>query len=473
MSNDLEVRHGGRRVGRLRADESNRFCFRYADDWLHAKDAFPVSITLPLSPNEEVGGKAHAFFANLLPEGLVRQAVCRRLGISESNDVELLRAIGGECAGALSIVDPSTRLERPDSEYEELDARRLQSMAEDDDRVVPLLIGGADTRLSLAGAQDKVPVAILDGQIHLPLKGSPSTHILKLPNRRYAHLPQNEAFVLGLASRIGFECASSDLTSATKPQSLLVERYDRRRTDDPWPARRLHQEDFCQALGLLPGQKYEQEGGPSLAQSVALVRTSVVNPLVDVPRLLEWQVFNAAAGNADGHGKNLSILHDDGGPRLAPFYDLVSTREYGNLDRLMAMSVGGRRNADELGHEQWTSLAAELDMRDRVVLDIVGRTLEKVADALPNWASDFRDRYGMSPVLQTLPGRIEKQVRRLRRAIDKPTKAKKADKSDVDEHRRSHVADKADKADKGKHTDQNANADDKTDKTDKTDKAGE
>jgi len=425
MTLHLEVRYEERRVGALRVDESNRFCFRYLDEWLRAKDAFSVSITLPLGEDEEVGGRAHSFFANLLPEGLVRQAVCNRLGISESNDVELLRAIGGECAGALSIVDPLVPLERSDNEYEELNARRLQSLAEDDDRVVPLLIGGAETRLSLAGAQDKVPVAILDGKIHLPLKGSPSTHILKLPNRRYAHLPQNEAFVLGLAARAGLECASSELTSATKPHSLLVERYDRRRTDDPWPARRLHQEDFCQALGLLPGQKYEQEGGPTVARAVALVRTSVVNPLLDVQRVIEWQTFNAAAGNADGHGKNLSIVYDDDGPRLAPFYDLVSTREYGSLDRRLAMSIGGRRNADEIGREQWAALATELEMRDRVVLDIVGRTLEKVADILPTWTDEYRALYGALPILQTLPGWIEKQVRRLRRAIERPTKGTK------------------------------------------------
>lgn len=428
MSAPLEVRYEDRRVGILRADASNRFCFRYVEEWLGARDAFPVSIALPLGPHEESGGSAHSFFANLLPEGLVRQAVCRRLGISESNDVELLRAIGGECAGALSIVEAGAKLQAPDNEYEELDAQKLQSLADDDDRVVPLLVGGAQTRLSLAGAQEKLPVALLDGKIHLPLKRSASTHILKLPNPRYAHLPQNEAFVLGLASHAGLECASSELTRATKPQSLLVERYDRRRTDDPWPVRRLHQEDFCQALGLLPGQKYEQEGGPSLAQAVAVVRTSVANPLHDVRRLIEWQAFNAAVGNSDGHGKNLSILYDDEGPRLAPFYDLVSTREYANLDRLLAMSVGGRRNADELGYEQWVSLASELDMRDRVVLDIVGRTLETVADILPRWTDTFRERYGRLPVLQTLPGRIDNQLRRLRRGIEKPAKTANARK---------------------------------------------
>ncbi len=416
----LEVRYGSRRVAALRADDSQRFCFRYLDEWLTAKDSFPVSVTLPLVSEETVGGPAHAFFANLLPEGLVRQAVCRRLGISPSNDVELLRAIGGECAGALSIVDANAPLEQPEAEYEELDRARLQQLAEGDDRVVPLLIGGAETRLSLAGTQDKVPVAILDGKIHLPLKGSPSTHILKLPNPRYAHLPQNEAFVLGLASRAGLECADCELTNVTKPQSLLVERYDRRRTDHPWSVRRLHQEDVCQALGLLPGQKYEQEGGPTLVQAVGLVRTSVAEPLRDVPRLLEWQTFNAAAGNADGHGKNLSILYDDAGARLAPFYDLVSTREYSSLDRLLAMSIGGRRNADELTYQQWASLAVDLDMRDRVVLDLVGRTLERIARALPTFVKEFRGKYGAVPVLETLPARIERQLRRLRRAMEKP-----------------------------------------------------
>lgn len=426
MNVQLEVRFGPRRVGLLRADRANRLCFRYVDQWLADRDAFAISVALPLGPEEEVGGRAHAFFTNLLPEGLVRQAVCRRLGISESNDVELLRAIGGECAGALSVVEGNTPLEQHDNEYEELDAARLQQLVEDDDRIVPLLIGGSATRLSLAGAQDKLPIAILDGKIHLPLKGSASTHILKLPNARYAHLPHNEAFVLGLASHAGLECANAELTRATKPHSLVVERYDRRRTDDPWPARRLHQDDFCQALGLLPGQKYEQEGGPTLAGSVGLVRASVAEPLRDVPRLIEWQTFNAAVGNADGHGKNLALLHDDRGLRLAPFYDLVSTREYAKLDRLLAMSVGGRRNGDELGHEQWAALARDVEMRDRVVLDLVGRTLERIDEALPTWRNEFKSRYGALPVLQTLPDRIEKQVRRLRRALAGPPRLVKA-----------------------------------------------
>jgi hypothetical protein len=101
---------------------------------------------------------------------------------------------------------------------------------------------------------------------------------------------------------------------------------------------------------------------------------------------------------------------------LAPFYDLVATREYKSIDRRLAMSVGGRRNADELGLEQWRALARDLEMRDRIVIELVERTLDSVAEALPRWTAEFRDEHGDSGILSTLPHRVEKQLRRLRRA---------------------------------------------------------
>jgi len=353
-----------------------------------------------------------------LPEGGVRQAVCRRLGISEGNDVALLRAIGGECAGALTILD----LEAPDRpssdhEYEEMDDRRLQSLVSDE-QVVPLLVGGETTRLSLAGAQDKVPVALLDDKIYLPLSRSPSTHILKLPHHRYPHIPANEAYVMGLATRVGLDAVAVTLSGRTDPASLLVARYDRRPSRDPWPVTRVHQEDVCQALGLAPASKYEQEGGPTVVDVVRLVRAHVIRPVVDVGRILEWLVFNVVAGNSDGHGKNLSILHDEEGPRLAPFYDLVSTRHYPGIDRQMAMSIGGTRNPDELGRARWVRLAKELEIGAGVLVDIVVTISERCLEAQRSWTAEFRARYGEQPILQTLPRAITTRARRLRKAIE-------------------------------------------------------
>ncbi|MGN6110104.1 MAG: type II toxin-antitoxin system HipA family toxin [Kofleriaceae bacterium] len=417
MTEQLFVQFGRELVGTLRRDVEGRFCLAYAPAWIDRPGAFPISLSLPLLRSEYVGGLAHSFFANLLPEGAARQAVCRRLGLSETNDFGLLRAIGGECAGALSIterrVDPIE-----DAHYELLDDHRIQQLISDRD-IVPLLIGGASTRLSLAGAQDKLPVTVLDGKLHLPLHASVSTHILKLPNPRYSHLPANEAFVMGLARRVELDAVDAKLWTRTDPPSLLVERYDRLRSEDSWPATRLHQEDLCQALGLPPEQKYEQEGGPSLANAIEVIRTHVRRPLADVARLLEWQAFNVVVGNADGHGKNLSILYEGTGTlRLAPFYDLLSTRQYSSLDRLLAMSVGGQRDMDHLQRRDWHALATSSGIAPRVAMATAVAICERVLDVLPAWRAEFRDTYGDLPVLQRLPRWISRSARRLMASLE-------------------------------------------------------
>jgi len=412
----LEVRCGTSVVGSVRVDDQGRFAFAYDPTWCARDDRFPVSLTLPLVSHEHVGGPAHTFFANLLPEGTARQAICARLGISPDNDFALLQAIGGECAGALSLVDPARRPADPDElGYEELQHKRLQSLVAEG--AVPLLVGGPAIRLSLAGAQDKLPVALLDGRLHLPLNAAPSTHILKLPNPRFPHLPANEVFALGLARRLDFEVVHGELFTATDPPSLLVTRYDRIPSDDPWPARRLHQEDLCQATGLPPTRKYEAEGGLTLARAVTVIRDNVDRPLVDVPRVIAWQAYNIVLGNSDGHAKNLSILYSDDGVKVAPLYDLVSTREYKHLDRKLAMGVGGRQNPDEIGRTQWIELSRELRIGERVVLDMVAEVAQRSLDALPGWTREFRDSYGKQPILQTLPAAIAKRARRVLRSL--------------------------------------------------------
>jgi serine/threonine-protein kinase HipA len=412
----LEVRFGAIVVGSVRVDDEGRFCFAYDPTWCTREIRFPVSLTLPISSHDYVGGPAHAFFANLLPEGGARQAICARLGISPDNDFALLQAIGGECAGALSLIDPARPPVDPDDfGYEELQHKRLQSLVADD--ATPLLIGGSTTRLSLAGAQDKLPVALLDGKLHLPLHEAPSTHILKLPNPRYPHLPANEAFALGLARHLGFEVVRAELFTATDPPCLLVTRYDRIPSEDPWPVRRLHQEDLCQATGLPPTRKYEAEGGPTLAKAVTVIRDNVGRPLVDVLRVIEWQAYNIVLGNSDGHAKNLSIVYADDGVKLAPFYDLVSTREYKRLDRKLAMGVGGRQNPDEIGRAEWIALSRELRIGERVVLDRVGDVAQRSLDSLAGWTREFRDAHGKQPILQTLPAAITRRARRVLRAL--------------------------------------------------------
>lgn len=411
----LVVRFENRVVGSLRADAMGTLSFQYASEWLKHEGAFPVSLSVPLRTEEYVGGAAHAFFANLLPEGDVRQAVCNRVGVSVDNDYALLGAIGGECAGALSITDPDAALpDADDYRYEEFDLRAMQRIVDERD-AVPLLVGGPKTRLSLAGAQDKIPVALLDGKPHLSQAGGPTTHIIKLPHRRFSHLVENEAFVNGLAQQIGLDAVKAELYP-TVPPSLIVERYDREPSEEHWPAKRLHQEDFCQVFGLPPARKYEQEGGPPLARIIDMVRAHVARPLVDVRRLFEWQAFNIVAGSSDGHGKNLSLLYTgEGEMRLAPFYDLVSTRYYGKRVHLdLAMGVGGRRNPDQIGASEWQQLADQVGVAWRIVRELIGSVAERCEGTIQSWADEFRSRYGAHPILQTLPSAVAKRARRVR-----------------------------------------------------------
>lgn len=406
----LQVRLGEELVGELFPGAVGRMTFAYSPSWLARPSTFPISISLPLRDEPYAGDAGHTYFANLLPEGTVREAVCRRLGISVDNDLALLRAIGGDCAGALSIVAADAETTDPRTwKYEPLDDRRLRSLVTSD-RVVPLLVGGTTTRLSLAGVQDKVPIAILDDRIMLPTNGAPSTHILKFPHREFKHIPPNEAFVMGLAARVGLDAARVELTFRTGTPSLIVERYDRKRTDTPWPATRLRQEDLCQAFGLPASQKYEAEGGPTLVKSIDLVRRSVRLPLVDVERLIKWQAFNIVAGNSDGHGKNLSILHDELGPRLAPFYDLLATRHYKKLEHRLAMGIGGERNPDRIGKAQWVALAKDLELMPRVVLESAREVAERCVDEISPCRQDFTARYGNEPILPQLTRSIARRA---------------------------------------------------------------
>lgn len=186
----------------------------------------------------------------------------------------------------------------------------------------------------------------------------------------FAALPENEALVLELARSVGLPTVESRLWTKLPTPLLLVTRFDRLGRE---PIRRLHQEDFCQALGVDRRRKYEAEGGPSFARCVELVRETSVEPLPDSRSLMRWLAFCAVVGNRDNHGKNLSLLRDAAGRwRLAPFYGLICTTTYDRLARRLAMSVGGRTDAGNLPAAAWRDEASNLGVKATWLLQDCG-----------------------------------------------------------------------------------------------------
>ena len=326
MYNDeLNVWTNAHHVGYLWRDERNKIGFQYSDEWLDNPVRFPVSKTLPLRAEAFEPGVendvAHNYFANLLPEADSRKRICREKKISVDNDFELLRAIGGECAGALSILGDESQDAAP--QYRELSNDNLAELLRIRNPAVVVEEGDNPPRLSLAGTQDKAPVKYENGTLYIPLDNALSTHILKYRLRDINHVPAYETITMWTAAELKLEVSEIDYCTHEKESFTLGKRYDRLVTADGLI--RLHQEDFCQASGRSSSSKYEHEGGPTFAECLQLVKEHSTQPLKDIPRLIQWQVFNYLAGNSDAHAKNLSFLYDqDNTTRLSPFYDLIA-----------------------------------------------------------------------------------------------------------------------------------------------------
>ena len=375
MARVLDVYLRDDRVGYLEQTDSGTMRFRYSETWLSSKASTPLSASLPLQPESFGRNACRPFFAGLLPEENSRKLIAKAFGVSDRNDFALLEKIGAECAGAVSI-HPTGELPATGTDsYREISveelAKKFAALP-----LRPLLAGEERIRLSLAGAQGKLAVAIRDGKYFLPLDGSPSSHILKPESPHFEGLVENEFFCMRLAAEVGLDVAPVELKTADNVPFLQVERFDRKQlADGGWE--RIHQEDFCQALGIPPELKYQQEGGPNLKKCFALVRAVSAVPGPDVLRLFDAVVFNFLIGNSDAHGKNFSFLYDGSAVRLAPLYDLVCTRAYPHVAEEMAMKIGDERKPSRIGARGWRKFFKEAGFgpaaAERRLLDLVNR----------------------------------------------------------------------------------------------------
>lgn len=363
-------------VGALALDRHGAMRFAYDEDWLSDDAAPALSLSLPKRSKSFSNRRCAPFFEGLLPEGSERDAVAGALGVSPDHAFGILAGIGGEVAGAVSLwpegqVPPGTT---PDSaatpdplatpDYAATPAEPLSDSdlvrVLDEIRTRPLLANGErGLRLSLAGAQSKLPVVEVDGRIALPPPGGPTSHILKPAGERFPAITENEAFAMRLARRLGLSAAPVEPRVVKGRPLLLVKRYDRDRTPDG-SLRRLHQEDFCQALGVAPRLKYAADGGPGFPDCFALVRRACPCPDAQLRKLLDAAVYHVLVGNADAHGKNYSLVRRGpgfGAVEVAPLYDVLCTVAYPSLSPRLAMKIGGRATLEELRPKDWDRFA--------------------------------------------------------------------------------------------------------------------
>lgn len=410
----------GKVAGWIRPAGRGGVSFGYDPAWVAAgQPALSWSLPRDGSFGDE---RASAFFGGLLPEGEPRNLLARRLGVSVGNDYAMLVALGGDTAGAISVLPEGERPSEADGDVEWLDDVQVARLIDElPDRPMHADADG-EWRLSLAGAQDKLPVVVAaDGTIGLTRGGTPSTHILKTPIARLDDTVANEAFCLRFGAeldtrRAGLRTVQAEPIVRAGREALLVRRYDR--VVDDGALRRSHQEDLCQALAVPTVQKYEAEGGPGVTDCIGVLRAAASGR--SIAGFVDQLVLGFLVGNHDAHGKNYSLLYDDGTARatLAPAYDVVSTVAYQrshDLRRKMAMRFGGEYRPEDVEARHLERLCRDAGIglgptRKRIVA-LAGR-----APATANRVrEDFRARGWHRPVIDRIVAIIEERAAMLRR----------------------------------------------------------
>lgn len=385
----LAVYLEGELLGLLEDRTLGYVAFTFAEETVerHGAGSRILSVGIPVGEETVDPLIATPFFAGLLPEGDVLDRIAAEFRIDPGDTYGLLAVLGRECAGALVLI-PKNDAPPSEGEVRWLDeaalAEELQGLT---DSPLGVSVDDDSVRLSLAGAQDKLPVVIDGERVGLPLHGHASTHILKpasvrMSRRgdlRFPELVANEAFCLALAAQLGIPAAAFSVMSIADEHVLSVERYDRIRDDGR--IQRIHQEDSCQALRIHPQHKYESGGGPSLARVAQLLNDVSTQPLIDRRTLYRLALLNVLIGNADAHGKNISLLHDAAGIRLAPAYDLVATQIY-NHPETLGMSIGGAQRLRDVDRNALIAAGADCGFTTQASQQLLDEQLAQLDDAI-------------------------------------------------------------------------------------------
>jgi serine/threonine-protein kinase HipA len=391
---DLTVLIDGKVTGTVTQGSSGRLEFAYANEWLSEPAAVPLSLSMPLANSLHSDNAIRPYMSGLLPDNEATLAAWgTHFGVSSRNPFALLGHVGEDLQGAVQMVPPerlpslrqregTTRLapEKLAERFHEL-MRRPGS--------TEFTAGGG--QFSLAGAQPKKALYLVKGKWYEPRGRTPSTHILKPPIPNLPGQVENEAFCLRLAPRLDLPAPHIWVERFGDLPVVVIERYDRIRMDGKrrlpldqsgGEVRRVHQEDCCQALKVMPQTKYQNEDGPGINDIMALLSGSS-KPSDDRDRFMRAQAYNFIIGGTDAHGKNYGLLLSAKGRfRLAPLYDIISYLPYlqQRKETKLAMSVDRHYRFDRLQPHHWEAQAKAAGFSADRMLGHIRDILAKLPD---------------------------------------------------------------------------------------------
>ena len=394
-------------VARL-TDDNGVMSLSYLSDYAADARNEPLSHTLPLRPEPYGHLEIEPFLSGLLPDDIIRTRIGRILQIPRENTFGLLKAIGGECAGAIAFFAEGDGPVPAEGRFRRLSDAEAGEILDSLEKK-PLDVGEDGFRISGAGAQDKLIACWKRGTVELPLGGTPSTHIIKTAIRDYPDSVENECFSMKLAEACGLDCAKCRIALIGGKRRYVCERYDRMEVDGA--VRRLHQEDFCQLLRVDPKRKYEALGGPGIADAMRLMRELSLTA-ADTLEFIRRIIFIFLVGNGDAHGKNFSVLYRNGIPRLAPVYDVLCTTVYPSISKKMAMKFDGKFEFRWITAGKIIRTFARAQVGEKLVRDSLDRQISSLRTHIPPLVDEATANHP-SPVYHDIIKGIHQRIRQV------------------------------------------------------------
>ena len=421
---DLLVLINGNLAGRAFADKNGHPHFTYEDDWRNSRDAIPLSLSLPLAATTHDSSAVAAVMWGFLPDNEhVLQRWASSFQVSPRNPLALLAHVGEDCAGAAQFIRPERLDDIRDGQGDNVDwlddaevEQRLRSVRQD----------AGTTRyqsdlgqFSLPGAQPKIALHHEEGRWGIPHGRTPTTHILKPPTGAYEGYVENEHFCLTLAKRLGLSVCDSAVLRFGEETTICVTRYDRQLEQGRWWL--VHQEDFCQALGVMPQRKYQNQGGPSPVQMETILRQYSSQPQKDRTNFFFALIVNWLIGGTDAHAKNYSLLMGGhSGVRLAPLYDISSALPYPQLDRRrlkIAMRVGSHYRWHDITLRDWLRTGAEMGFSADYTRHALALAADSAADSAASVADELQGGGLDHPIVDDLRNAVVESAERCSRML--------------------------------------------------------
>jgi serine/threonine-protein kinase HipA len=413
-----------REMGRFFRDMKGRVSFVYDEKWRNAADAFPLSLSMPLTLGEHGNSETDPFLWGLLPDNeKVLDQWGKKFQVSSRNAFGLIAGVGEDCAGAVQFVRPDRLdaiLGKQPPEIEWLTpvdiAQRLRSLREDH----AAWRNPHDTgQFSLAGAQPKTALLLEEGRWGIPSGRTPTTHILKPPTALFDGHAENEHFCLELGRTIGLPVANSEVMRFKDEIAIVIERYDRIRAGNVW--QRVHQEDTCQTLSIQPTRKYQSDGGPGVRDIVDLLKTFSSKPREDIGTFLDAVYYNWLIAGTDAHAKNYALLIASAGQvRLAPLYDIASILPYPDIDIQKArssMKIGNEYRLRNIGKYQWQKLAQGVGVDPHAVTARIVEIADAVLENIPEVTKRTKKEGLDHPLIDLLAKKMKSRIADCRKLI--------------------------------------------------------